>query len=307
MTFGWLYFSTPPLSPTTPELIETTAPVSENKNNKADAGTGEFSDPPEKIWIKDDRYNYLGFTFGKTCAANEEPYSDCGLTIEKHGKVLNRINFRHFPLEEVQYGLFNLLGGEDKQLIFQLYTGGVNCCFIYTIYDLEPEFHIIYDSTKNYGREDEIGNRLVPVDIDHDGVYEFRQDVTTFDYFFASHADSVFPPAVFAYDRKEKSYKIANKKFPDFVLSTMRRNRFLLEKGGEGEKDESESVRLVNMRNEHRYRVQMTFLFMIYAGNKAEAWDYFDINYDFQDKELYRRDVKNLFAMDPTYKSIYGR
>jgi hypothetical protein len=51
----------------------------------------------------------------------------------------------------------------------------------------------------------------------------------------------------------------------------------------------------------------MTFLFMIYAGSKAEAWDYFDINYDFQDKELYRRDVKNLFAMDPTYKSIYGR
>jgi hypothetical protein len=53
-------------------------------------------------------------------------------------------------------------------------------------------------------------------------------------------------------------------------------------------------------------RVREKFLYMVYAGQKDQAWKYFDENYRFEFREKFRRDFLDAFQHDPTYLSIYS-
>ena len=249
----------------------------------------EITKPPlEKIWQEDEKIEYNGFIITKKCDGTVAD-NDCKIKISKNNKTF--VLFESGRNYWLQYGFFNFLGDADKQLIVHTYSGGAHCCYDYIIYDLQPNFRVLYDSRK-FDRL--VGSQLIPVDINKDGVFEFEQSVMSFDYFYASHAGSIFPPAVFVYDKKENRYRIGNKDFSGFILEDTKKSSDWFEEqyGKQSETYKSQMVLI-------------TFYNLVYSNNEKSAWEYFDKNYNFEDKEDFRKDVKVLFSKDPTYKSIY--
>lgn len=258
--------------------------------------------PLDKVWANDRGLFYKGYGIKKTCVTNNVEYRnlDCKLKITKNGKTLEAFTADYILENWLQFGLFNFLGGRDKQLIVHTYSGGAHCCYDYMIYDLSPGFRKIYDSRK-YDAANDIGNELFPEDMDGDGVYEFRRDVMAYDSFHASHADSVFPPAIFEYDPKKRQFDFARRRFSSYFKSEILQSQRWLEWGRQTCKNESpDSCKLTE-----RWFVRAKFLNLIYGGRQTEGWKYFEENYIFEDKESYRKDIKDAFRDDVTYRSIY--
>ena len=199
-----------------------------------------------------------------------------------------------------KYGLFNFLGKKDKQLVIFTYSGGAHCCYGYSVFDLYPRFKILYDSTDS----DSVGNELVPIDIDGDGVYEFYQDVMAFDYEApGGHATSTFPPSIFAFDPKTQAFQNANRRFASLVLKKLKENLADL---GPWAEDSAKRGTIIPQSELDEIYVREEFLYMVYAGQKDEAWKYFDENYRFEFREKFRHDFLDAFQHDPTYLSIYS-
>jgi hypothetical protein len=253
----------------------------------------ENPNPLEKIWEKDNRLLYKGYKISKECDKFDDDYANCWLRVRKNGKVLAAIEAEYTRDYWMRFGLFNFLGEKDKQLVVFTYSGGAHCCYDYLIYDLDPGFRKIYDSTPLDAAND-IGNELFPVDINKDGVYEFRRHAMAFQDFY-------FPPAIFEYDKNRRQYRIANRKFGDFVMSEREQIMQWYEKEKKRARNESEEVRLTNDRD----TVRALFLTMVYADREAEAWKYLDENDHYDDRERFRKDAKSEFISDVTYRSIY--
>ena len=137
-----------------------------------------------------------------------------------------------------------------------------------------------------------------------DGVFEFRQDVMAFDYEApGGHATSSFPPAIFAYNKQKGRYTLATKLFPNFVIDELKKNL----DGLDGwVKDSAKYGSKITREELDEIRVRETFLYWVYAGKRKEAWKYFDKNYNFEFRNKFRKDFKEIFSKDVTYKSIYG-
>jgi hypothetical protein len=264
------------------------------------------------VWIKKDTYRTGPYFFQRKCRLREQGRNTCSLTIHLRRALLREFRSEWSEKEWLRFGLISLLGKKSKQLIVFNYSGGAHCCYDYTIFDLEPRFRVIYDSSTR-DSANEIGNQLTPVDIDGNGIYEFYQEVMAFDYFGpGGHATAAFPPAIFAYDGRKRLFELANKKFPDFVLQKLKENidglaDWRKENESYGTQITDEEIAEITVRN--------TFLYMIYAGKRTQAWEYFEMNYkshtggQYRDqfRDQFRREFKSLFAKDPTYRSIYGR
>ena len=253
----------------------------------------EYKEALADYWIDDDETKINGYVIKRECVRGENYDENCTLSIYRNGKRLQEFDSER--RNWLSYGFFNFLGGGASQLVIHSYSGGAHCCDDYYIYNLGPKFRELYMSG-NYDSGNEIGNELMPIDIDDDGIFEFQQRVMAFDYFRSSHADSVFPLAIFAYDPKKGRYELANRKFPKFVLDETKKGS-----------DWLTNHVPVPSGMDKRWLTRLTFLNLVYAGNEKEAWKYFDENYWETDKEDYRREVKNVFRHDPTYKSIYSR
>ncbi|HMM81212.1 MAG TPA: hypothetical protein PKC65_14435 [Pyrinomonadaceae bacterium] len=280
---------------------ELTPTPSQTPTPKAD---NEFRQALADIWIEDDHTKIGNVSIVRKCsAASENDYFDeCELSIYRGKKVVRTFSVEYARKIWLRYGFTDLLGKGSKQLIIHTYSGGAHCCYDYVIYDLFPTVRVIYDSTAT-SSANAIGDELIPVNIEGDGILEFYRHVMAFDYLGPNgHASASFPPAIFAYDQVAKRYLLATKRFPDFVMKLLEP---LIDPTGE-END-------VERFNE--YVVRTRFLFMVYAGKRDDAWKYFDANYrsptagDDQDefKEQLRAEFKQRFATDPTYLSIYGK
>jgi hypothetical protein len=167
------------------------------------------------------------------------------------------------------------------------------------IYDLSPGFRKIYDSRKDDSIFNDIGNELFSVDIDGDGVYEFRRHVMRFEYSYVR----VFPLAIFGYDGVKKQYQPANKKYSRYILAGLEDTRRWVEWNRQNCRNEHEGSCL----NNERYLVSATFLAMVYAGREGEAWQYFEYNYNFDKKEKVAAAARHQFSSDVTYRSIYDK
>ena len=297
------FFSTQGCSSPSKQIIisQTETPTVELpvENNKTQ---NDFRAALDEIWLEDKKFSYEGYAIVKECTetAKVDDYKYCSLKIKSGKKILAEFIADYGLANWLRYGFFNLLGENHEQLIIFTYSGGAHCCYDYIIYDLKPDFHVIYDSRNFNGN---IGNELITVDIDGDSVFEIRQDVTAFDYMSpGGHATSTFPPAVFSYDSKKKHYDFANKKFPDYVLDQLEKNLaghdiWVKEAAKYGTHITQEELDEISVRH--------TFLYSVYAGKEEEGWKYFDENYDFQFREKFKEEFKEQFSKDITYKSIY--
>lgn len=269
------------------------------------------SNPLDKVWLEVDKTIYKSFQIQRDCL-NEDvfrrsEYEGCVLRISRSGKVLREFDLDYGLRHWLRYGFFDFLGNGQKQLVVHTYSGGAHCCYDYYIFELGPTFQEWYASDR-YDSANEIGNELFPVDIDGDGDYEFFQDVMAFDYMGpAGHASASFPPAIFAFNEKTRKFDLANRTYPDFVLKKLKEHTDGIPAwANDGAKIDDETVDEIIVRN--------TFLYLVYAGKRDQAWVYFEKNYrtksgeKYQDKfrDQFRREFTERFETDPTYRSIYG-
>jgi hypothetical protein len=250
------------------------------------------SDPLEACYIKGDKLSYAGYDVEKSFDAVT---NESSATIRKNGKIITTLSNGGFSKDSTEIGLFPFLGGGTKQLVVMQYTGGAHCCWVYKIYDFSPQLRLIFD-----GEDYNIGYELHPEDLDSDGTQEFTQAVMTFDYFHMSHASSVFPTAVFSYNEKRRRYLPVNHKFSSYLLKGMEKD---LERVGE----ERARIAANNVIANERYlsAVMQVTLKYIYAGRRAEGWEFYNLEYNLNDKDEIKADIKKALKGDPIYQSIY--
>lgn len=285
--------------------IQFEVPIAEINEDQPENNSTEEENPLDSLWIEKDITFFNGYTIKRYCDENQDVEEPCKLKVSQGNKVLDE--FYSHNKEMLQYGFFNFLGESEKQLIIHTYSGGAHCCYDYYIYDLKPNFRKIYDSSK-FSSVNEIGDDLFPIDIDKDGVFEFRQDVMAFDYMApGGHATATFPPAIFQFNKKKSYFELANKKFPNFVLDELKKN---IDGLAGWAKDQEKYGTKIKQEEIDEITVRDTFLYWIYAGKREEAWKLFEEKYDFKFykfRDKFREDFKNIFTQDPTYLSIYGK
>lgn len=250
----------------------------------------------DKVLSKEDRLSYKGYLIEKSQVKGEEFWN---ASLRKGDKVLAKFENGGENKDWTSFGLFPFLGADSKQLIVEQYSGGAHCCYSYWIYDPSTSLRLLFNNDK-YGT----GNMLSPVDIDGDGVFEFEQSVMAFDYFHLSHASSVFPAAVFAYDKKAGEYRPANRKFSAYVLQDI-----------EKEIKEVETLKAQSDKTDESYSenyfsaVLLVTLKYIYAGQQEKGWSFFDQEYKTHAgiaKDKMRAEIKDQLQREQVYNYIYS-
>lgn len=242
----------------------------------------------ETKWIDTDRHSFDGYEFARECKRGSSG-TECTAQIRRAGKTLAKFT----SWISLDYGFFRLLGNKSKQLIVHTYSGGAHCCDMYYVYDLKPTLKVIYDGDKY--DPDQIGGSMSIVDIDKDGIYEFRLRSQSFDYALTSHAFSPFPPVIFSYDKSKREYVISNKKFPKFIKDQLA--------------DVFEWLKRNNIQQPTRNWVVSvnSFLYFTFAGDEKGGLAYFKKHYSKKDKEDVESEMRKILEDDIVYNSIYRR
>jgi len=250
----------------------------------------------ERVFIKGSRLTYGGYTITREIGGGESR-----AVISRGRRELARLVSGAPRTDATRVGLFPLLGTRGRQLIVEQDTGGAHCCSIYRVYDLGANLRTLFDGDE-YGVE-EVGGEMNVIDIDHDGRYEFTQAVMAFDYFLTSHAGSVFPVAVFAYDEGARKYVPANKRFSSYLLRGVARDvREVETLNRRMTREEIAS----GFHGEHFRAVMNVLTKYVYAGEEEKGWAFFKTHYMLADKSEVEAAVKKRFKESAIYCAVYG-
>jgi hypothetical protein len=252
----------------------------------------------ERFFIKGTRLSYGGYVVTRTVSERE---GESRAVISRGGRELARLNDGAPRDYATRIGLFPFLGREGRQLVVEQYTGGAHCCTVYRVYELGAELRTLFDGDE-YG-VDEIGEDMNVPDIDGDGRREFTLNVMAFDYFMTSHANSVFPTAVFAYDERAGKYLPANRKFSAYLLRGIARDAVKARALG---RRLTKEERAGGFHGEHFRAVLDVLLKYVYAGEEAKGWQFFDSNYVLGDKAEVEAGVKEKLLESAVYRATYG-
>jgi hypothetical protein len=250
----------------------------------------------ERVFIKGGRLTYGDYVVTRTISEGESR-----AVVSRGGRELVRLTDGAPREDATRVGLFPFLGGKSKQLVVEQYTGGAHCCTVYRVYDLGAELRALFDGDE-YGVE-EIGEDMTLVDIDGDGRYEFTQDVMAFDYFMTSHAGSVFPLAVFAYDERAEKYVPSNRKFAAYLLRGVARDIGKVEALN---RRLTRAERASTFHGEHFTEVMDVLLKYVYAGEERKGWAFFGSHYMLADKAEVEAAVKKRLKESAVYCATYG-
>lgn len=252
----------------------------------------------ERFFIKGTRLSYGGYVVTRAVVESE---GESRAVISRGGRELARLNDGAPRDYATRIGLFPFLGRGGKQLVVEQYTGGAHCCTVYRVYELGAELRTLFDGDE-YGVE-EIGEDMKVLDIDGDGRHEFTLNVMAFDYFMTSHAGSVFPVAVFAYDERAGRYVPSNKKFSAYLLRGVARD---VQKVKALNRRMTKEERASTFHGEHFSAVLDVLLKYVYAGEEQKGWAFFDANYLLGDKAEVEAGVKAKLLESAVYRATYG-
>lgn len=190
-----------------------------------------------------------------------------------------------------RFALFKLTGDDDPQVIAEQ---TINRGWGYWIATLSPKFQLLFNSTKY-----DVYGELSPIDVDKDGTHEFVMALTTF-WFFDGLCGACSPRIriIFKFDKSAKEYYPANHLFSDFVLKDIADD--ISQVGTAKSKPEKEGG------DQHSIyaavlRVVVEYL---YAGKEKEAWDFFDREYNYPDKQTRKARITGTLRKDSVYKVI---
>jgi len=249
----------------------------------------------DSVFTKGDTLLYKGYEVTRSYDSQTGAWF---ATLKKGGKVLALFKKGGYLKRMTSFGLFPFLGRETRELIIEQYSGGAHCCWTYWIFNLLPEYEIIYDS-----EEYPVGYGLTPIDLDKDGVFEFTQTILTFDYFDRlCHALSPLPAVVFKYDRRLNKYLPANHLFSDYLLKGIGEDIERVNKLNEKIDFKSYS----DERGEYLSAILEVVLRYIYAGKEREAWSFYETEYKLPDKEEVKTKIKEKLESCSIYKYTYS-
>ena len=245
-----------------------------------------------KVCRTSDRLSYEGYEVSRHYDAKAKKSR---VTIRKAGKVLAVHNDgAGIKLKEAScFGLFPVLGRKTKQLVVVQASGGAHCCFSYRIYNLRPNFSLLFDSA-NYPIGDGF-DELEFNDIDGDGVHEFTQRSMTFHYWNdLAYVSSPEPTVVFQYNPRTNKFHPENKKFSAYLLKDVEKDIKALDSNDPGL---------------HWVRSLDITLRYIFAGKERTGWKFYDKQFGLKpgQRDKIKTKIKNTLKGDVFYRSIYGR
>lgn len=240
--------------------------------------------------------SYRGYSFRKFT----NPATGISTAVVSKGKkVLVRHSEGFGDYRVTEFRLIRLLGRNDKQLVITQFTGGIHCCRVYWIYDLAPNFRLLFRSRDfAIGDGGEIGEGTFQ-NLDADREMELVERNDSFLYFDdLAYVSLPRPLMVFDYNPRTEHFELANRKFSKFILSDLDK---LIE----------DTVRLRNSDSaQYLVNVFSITLDYIYAGKANEGWAYYRKERDSKSMELRFHDenkIKKVLMNDKAYNLIYPK
>lgn len=250
----------------------------------------------DTVLIKADTLVFAGYEVSKTHDALEGVWS---AALSKNGKTEQMFSQGGRLKEWTAFGLFPFIGTGTPQLIVEQFSGGAHCCWTDWIINLVPGYQVLYAS-EDYP----VGYGVTPVDIDGDGVFEFKQTIVTFDYFDRlPHALSPLPAAVFKYDRKAHRYLPANQDYADYLLAG-------IENDVQRVKNLNDTIDVKtyeDLHGEYLSAVLEVVLRYAYAGRENDGWRFFDKEYRLVDKKDMEAKIREKLETCLIHRSIDER
>ena len=247
-----------------------------------------------KTYTKEDTLSYMGYEVVKSKRESKigppKGVTEIEYAVLRHnGRVVAKFDSPIDQLSEVRFALFSFLGNDAKQLIIEQTS---NKFWRYWIVSLQPEFRIIYDSSKY-----DVVYELRASDIDSDGKLEIIQNLGSFWYFNSDNLFSSRPQIIFKYNSSTGSYIPANPEFKETVLKDIEQRIAKTREVIERKDDRAYDLHV-------RSAVLDVVLRYLYAGRKDEAWAFYDENYNVEDKESLRAQLKDKLKQDVLYREV---
>ena len=211
--------------------------------------------------------------------------------LKRNGKTAATFEGIHYPLgNDARYGLFPVLGQETKQLIIEQEA---HRAWHHWVVNLSPNPKVIYDSG-----DYPVGHSLRAIDIDRNGKYELIQSLLSF-WFWGrfSNVDSPFIEIIFVYNPVLQKYIPANSQFQEFALRNIEDK---IRRAKEIKADSS----LPGQDNGKLGAVLEVVLTYLFAGKEQEAWAFYESEYNLQDKEEMKVEVKKALSKNVVYKAL---
>jgi hypothetical protein len=169
------------------------------------------------------------------------------------------------------FGLFSLIKGQSKQLIIEQFTGGMNCCNEYFVYDLGNKPVLMFKAnTGKFG--------LKFSDLNNDGTYEIVMSIYPLgglDY------PNFRTDVVFKYEEAEGHYRPANKEFLNYFLPKIKKKRAAYLNRKQDAAFFSKQTEMTGTDFEEVVSITIDYL---YADEDSKAWEFFNTEYTRSDK-----------------------
>lgn len=247
-----------------------------------------------KAYAKDETLSFMGYEvvksrrqskIGQPAGVTEIEYA----VLRRNGRVVAKFDSPIDQISEVRFGLFSLLGNDAKQLVIEQTS---NKFWRYWIVSLQPQFKVIYDSSKY-----DVVYELRVDDIDSDGKLEIIQSLGSFWYFNSDNLFSPRPQMIFKYNSSTGTYIPANPEFKEAALKDIEQRIGKTREVIERKDDRAYALHV-------RSAVLDVVLRYFYAGKRDEAWAFYDQHYNVDDKESLRAELKDKLKQDALYREI---
>jgi hypothetical protein len=292
---------TPPQKDSSPDQSQQ-EPLGANANQSLATSNTEPTVETEisayDIFTEEDTLSYLGFKMFKgknksTLVVEGKKYSqEVPYSILKKGKrIIKKFTSGDIDMMSAEFGLFNFLGGEDKQLLVGQ-TRSRNGRF--WIVRLNPHFRILLDTDEYVNAREEPWVE----DVDKDGIYEIK--IITWDFLYTAGMirpmTTAQPIIIFQYDRQTDKYLPANHVLQQFAPKGIAEEMKRLTREADESDDNHEMYR--------RDRVNL-LLDYVFAGKREEGWQFFDKSYNLPDKQEVKAAIISVLRKHPVYRFIY--
>ena len=204
--------------------------------------------------------------------------------LHKNNKKVEDFDLLEHPLSVTDFGLFSFLGKNEKQVFISQTAPRLGNHWIVSF---ESRYRIIFNSNDfNVGGED-----FQVVDFDKDGIYElsFANYISLKLNSKTLATSTPFTEVIFKFNPTLNKYLPANPQFSNYLLRDI---------------DEQTKLTKYENRDAQFADVLNITLKYIYAGKEKEAWEFFEKQYDFEDKQTRKNAIKGALEKDVIYKSL---
>ena len=274
-------------------------PEATGGDEKEDKNLYDIFAPKEQVSLSYNGYTILKeLKTVKNAPMMSHPFETPNIRVMKDGKLMGTyIKFRGSPMTVADFGLFNLLGKADKQLIIGETEPRSGRFWIISLF---PTHRVLFDTNEYNGSRQEMWVR----DIDKDGVYELKVvslGCTSIGTPF-NMLSTPQPLIIFKYDEQANRYLPANHLLKDHALEGIEER---IEKLDSTAEKPAQTNRQLHEGAWYFREMTEIFLDYVYAGEEKKGWVFFDKFYNLLDKKKVKRSIKSDLRKDKIYRFIY--